>query len=81
MGRHPTPPGQLSPAERRVLAALADGLTPAEVAGEQHLARETVNDHALSARRRLGARTTVQAVAIAVRRGLLDDRPATLHAA
>lgn len=76
MGRRPIPAGQISPAERRVLAGLADGLTAAEIAAQQCLAQHTVHEHAQSARRRLGAATTLHAVAICIRRGLLEEQPA-----
>ena len=61
----------LRPHEQRVLQALADGRTEPEAAEHLNLSRSTVHTYARTARLRLGARNTTQAVAIAWRTGLI----------
>lgn len=56
----------LTHAERTALQAVADGLGPKEYARQSWRSRHTVNDQLKSARKRLGAKTTAQAVAFAV---------------
>jgi DNA-binding CsgD family transcriptional regulator len=54
----------LTRAERRVLAALATGRTPKQVAWDQSVALPTVRTHIASAKRKTGARTIEQLVAL-----------------
>ncbi|MCA9489953.1 MAG: response regulator transcription factor [Myxococcales bacterium] len=71
----PTPADQaLTPREVEVLALVADGLTGPQIAERTGLSRSTVNTHVEHAREKLGARTRTEAVAVAVRRGLLGPR-------
>lgn len=63
----------LSTRERECLALLADGCQNKEIAHSLDIAPSTVELHLRNARRKLGAHTREHAVAIAVRRGLLDD--------
>jgi DNA-binding response OmpR family regulator len=58
--------------EHQVLALLADGLTPAEVAQDLIISRSTVGTHIEHIYEKLGARTRAHAVGIAVRSGLLE---------
>jgi DNA-binding response OmpR family regulator len=58
--------------ERQVLALLADGLTPAEVAQDLIISRSTVGTHIEHIYEKLGARTRAHAVGIAFRSGLLE---------
>lgn len=65
------PAPTLSPRERDCLLALARGLRLQAVAGELGLSVKTVDNHIAAAKRRLGAATREQAVALAIARGLL----------
>lgn len=58
---------RLSPREREILDLLADGMTGQGIASSLFLSPETVRTHVRNATTKLGARTRVQAVAIAVR--------------
>jgi DNA-binding NarL/FixJ family response regulator len=61
--------GVLSPREREVLDLLAQGLNGEEVAVRLVLSPETVRTHVRNAMEKLGAKTRVHAVAIALRQG------------
>ena len=61
----------LTPRERDVLTLLAEGLTHEEVGERLDIAAETVRTHARKAADRLGAKTRTQAVATAIRLGLI----------
>jgi DNA-binding CsgD family transcriptional regulator len=61
----------LSRREADVLARLAQGMANDRIAFALGIKPETVNLHIMSARRRLGARTREEAIAIAVRRNLI----------
>jgi DNA-binding NarL/FixJ family response regulator len=61
-----TPLSTLSPREHEVLGMLAEGLTALSIARELHLSPETIRTHIVNARLKLGAKTRVQAVALAV---------------
>lgn len=63
--------GRLSGRERDVLARFAQGLRPDRIAERMGLSKRTVDMHATNARRKLGARTIAEAVAIAVRGGVI----------
>ena len=63
----------LSPRERQVLTLLTDGQTSAEAAATLGIGEETVQTHVRRAMTKLSARTRTQAVAIALRYGLLED--------
>ena len=62
---------RLSGRERDVLARFAQGLRPDRIADRMGLSKRTVDMHAANARRKLGARTIAEAVALAVRQGLI----------
>jgi DNA-binding CsgD family transcriptional regulator len=55
-----------------VLALLADGLTPSEVAEDLIISRSTVGTHIEHIYEKLGARTRAHAVGIAFRSGVLE---------
>jgi DNA-binding CsgD family transcriptional regulator len=57
---------ELSPREKQVLRRIALGDTVPEVADHLGIGYETARRHTKGARAKLGARTTAQAVAIAV---------------
>jgi LuxR family transcriptional regulator, quorum-sensing system regulator SdiA len=63
---------RLSPAEERALRLAAYGLTRPEAAQRVGVSKETIKAQLDSARAKLGARTTTQAVAMAIRTGLID---------
>jgi DNA-binding response OmpR family regulator len=70
------PPGSkqvssLTGRESQVLALLANGLTPAEVAQDLIISRSTVGTHIEHIYEKLGARSRAHAVGIAFRSGLL----------
>jgi PAS domain S-box-containing protein len=64
--------GSLSPRERQVLGLLADGKTSAEAAASLSIGEETVQTHVRRSMAKLSARTRTEAVATALRLGLLD---------
>ena len=68
--------GRLTPREREVITLLALGLTSGEVAERLVISPETVRIHVRNARRRLGARTRAQAIAIALRSGQIQPSSA-----
>jgi DNA-binding NarL/FixJ family response regulator len=63
----------LSGREREILDLLADGLTGEEAAEQLHLSPETVRTHVRNAMNKLGARTRVHAVALAIRARQLNS--------
>jgi two-component system, NarL family, response regulator LiaR len=62
----------LTARERQVLVLLADGLAHDEIAKRLGIGSETVRTHVRKASSRLGASTRTQAVAIAIRLGLIS---------
>jgi two-component system nitrate/nitrite response regulator NarL len=63
--------GRLTARERDVLRLLAEGLTHDQIGARLLIAGETVRTHSRKAADRLGARTRTQAVASAIRLGLV----------
>jgi DNA-binding CsgD family transcriptional regulator len=63
---------RLSAREREVLTRLAGGSQGHEIAEELAIAPETVRRHVANAREKLGARSRVHAVAIAIARGEIN---------
>jgi DNA-binding CsgD family transcriptional regulator len=66
--RHPTA------RERQILSLLAEGETDVRIARMLHLSPATVQTHVRNAKAKLGARTRAQAVAEALRSGLISVR-------
>lgn len=62
----------LTARELEVLRLHADGARASQAAETLHLTVATIREHGGSARRKLGAATTAQAVAKALRRGLIE---------
>ena len=69
------PPAPRSPSarEQEVLELLAGGRTDGQIADLLELSPATVQTHVRNAKAKLGARTRAQAVAIAMRRGLIGS--------
>lgn len=65
------PEQELTGREREVLRLLTEGCTHEEIGARLFLAPETVRSHVRKAVERLGARNRTEAVAIALRRGLI----------
>lgn len=63
---------RLTPAQVRVLTAMANGSTRREAARQLHLSLDTVASYLKAARYRMDANTTVHAVAIAVAAGVVQ---------
>jgi two-component system response regulator DesR len=64
-------PNPLSPRERDVLAASADGSTISDIATKLHLSEGTVRNYLSTAMRKVGARNRIEAVQSAQRQGWL----------
>jgi two-component system, NarL family, nitrate/nitrite response regulator NarL len=63
---------KLTPREREVLALAAEGVTTIEIAARLELSATTVKTHLQKAYEKLGVTDRTAAVALALRRGLLD---------
>jgi DNA-binding CsgD family transcriptional regulator/ketosteroid isomerase-like protein len=63
---------RLTPREREIFGLLAQGLSGVEIAAQLVLSRETVRTHIQNGISRLGARTRVEAVVRALKRGEID---------
>jgi len=68
------PDVNLSERERQVLRGLSDGLDVRKIAQQLHLSPHTCRGHVRSVLGKLGARSQLEAVAMAHRYGLLDGR-------
>ncbi len=64
--------GALTPREHEVMWMLAHGATGTEIAEALVISHETVRSRTRSARRRLGARTRIHAIALAVHSGEIE---------
>jgi DNA-binding NarL/FixJ family response regulator len=64
--------GIVSPRQLEILRLVAKGYSNEEIAQQLHISRQTVKNHLTSAMRALGARRRRQAVAAAIRAGLLS---------
>jgi PAS domain S-box-containing protein len=71
------PDARLTPRQREILGLIASGLSTEEVARELTLSPETVRNHLRNASKELRAHTRVEAIAVALRLGLLA--PAALR--
>jgi DNA-binding CsgD family transcriptional regulator len=65
----------LTPRETEVLWWAAQGKSAWEIGEILHISKRTVDDHIQTANRKLGAANRTQAVAIAVREGLIRSSP------
>jgi DNA-binding NarL/FixJ family response regulator len=71
LAKNPTPGGSLTQREVDVLCLLAEGLQHEEIGRRLGISAETVRTHLRKASHRLGATTRTQAVATALRLGLI----------
>ncbi|MFB4294511.1 response regulator [Nonomuraea sp. ATR24] len=71
-GRDRGPGGTLTGRERETLLLLADGVSTEQMSRRLGVARNTVRNHVQHVLEKLGARSKLEAVAIARREGLLD---------
>ena len=71
--KHATSTGPLTEREREVLTWVAQGKSAWEIGEILHITKRTVDEHAASAYRKLGAVNRVQAVAIAIRDRLIEN--------
>jgi RNA polymerase sigma factor (sigma-70 family) len=62
---------RLTPRERDVLAALAQGLSDKEIAQNLHVGRETVHTHMVNLMGKLGVESRLQALVFAIRHGVV----------
>jgi DNA-binding NarL/FixJ family response regulator len=62
---------RLTPREREVLAALAQGLSDKEIAQQLHVGRETVHTHMVNLLGKLGVESRLQALVFAVKHGIV----------
>ena len=67
-------PNPITRREVEVLQAIADGLSPTEVASELYISQKTVKNHLASIYQKLDARDRTQAVVNAMRRGIIHLR-------
>jgi two-component system, NarL family, nitrate/nitrite response regulator NarL len=63
---------QLTPRERQVLALLVEASSSEDIAVRLHITRHTVRTHVQAIRQKLQVRSRLEAVAFALRHGLLD---------
>ena len=63
---------ELSAKEVKILQLLADGKTARDAAQELHLTDGTIRQYAIRIREKTGSPTTMNAMATALRRGLID---------
>ena len=64
----------LTPRERDVLDALAEGLSDKEIADKLYVSTETVRTHMVNILAKLGVNSRLQALVFAVRHGLVEIR-------
>jgi NarL family two-component system response regulator YdfI len=71
----PAAGGDLSQREQEVLAWLADGASNREIALHLHITERTVKAHVTGIFNKLGVNSRAEAVAVALRQGLLPSEP------
>lgn len=68
----PTIPSNLTPIQIRILKGLSEGKHPKLLAAELEISRPGVGNHLFQAYKVLGCHSAAHAVAIALRRGLIN---------
>ena len=63
---------QLTPREKEILQALAEGLNDRQIAQRLHISFETERNHMTNIFAKLGVESRLQAILFAVRRGIVD---------
>jgi len=71
----PAPAGELSEREQEVLVLLAQGAPNREIALHLHISERTVKAHVTGIFNKLGVNSRAEAVAVAMRQGLLPSEP------
>lgn len=66
-------PAGLTPRQSQVLGLLARGLSNRELAEELHISTKTAGNHVSAVLAKLGVKRRAEAVAVALKRGLVDD--------
>ncbi|MDP9350256.1 MAG: LuxR C-terminal-related transcriptional regulator, partial [Chloroflexota bacterium] len=66
--------GRLTPREREVLQALADGLNDKEIAQRLHISSETARTHMVNILSKLGVNSRLQALVFAIRHRAVQIR-------
>jgi DNA-binding NarL/FixJ family response regulator len=66
----PEPLAVLTPREREVLQCMVDGISRAETAVRLHVSANTVRTHTQNVMAKLGAHSTLESVAVALRHGI-----------
>jgi DNA-binding NarL/FixJ family response regulator len=70
--RRTTPTDQLTRRELEVLGVMASGASNQAIADQLYISRDTVRNHVASVLQKLGAHSKLEAVAIALKRGIID---------
>jgi DNA-binding NarL/FixJ family response regulator len=65
---------QITPREREVLQALAEGLSNKEIAAKLHMSVDTERTHIMNILNKLGVHSRIQALVFAARHGLVEIR-------
>ena len=65
---------QITPREREVLQALAEGLSNKEIAAKLHMSVDTERTHMMNILNKLGVHSRIQALLFAARHGLVEIR-------
>ncbi|HEV8045421.1 MAG TPA: response regulator transcription factor, partial [Rubrobacter sp.] len=65
---------QITPREREVLQALAEGLSNKEIAAKLHMSVDTERTHIMNILNKLGVHSRIQALVFATRHGLVEIR-------
>ena len=68
-------PVELTPKQTRILRLLAKGLSNNEISQAMSIAESTVKNHVAALMKKLGAHGRMQAVIIAMKRGMVSIKP------
>ena len=62
----------ITPTQKSILTDLANGYQPKEIAYKRGISLRTVSQHMTDAKERLGAKTTAQAIAKVLKKGIVS---------